>query len=85
MPIGMGFESEPSQVLLCLAMTTNVPCVCLHLMELLLYMYPECRSNFLAIKNMEYTTKITGRNVGERILLDPLGLDLSAEACIRRG
>ena len=54
-------------------------------MELLLYMYPEYRSNFLAIKNMEYTTKITGRIVRKWILLGPLGLDLAAEACRRLG
>jgi hypothetical protein len=54
-------------------------------MELLLYLYPEYRSNFLAIKNMEYTTKITGRNVRKWILLGPLGFDLAAEACRRLG
>jgi hypothetical protein len=48
-------------------------------------MYPEYRSNFLAMKNMKYTIKITGRNVGKWILLGPLGLDLAAEACRRLG
>jgi hypothetical protein len=54
-------------------------------MELLLYMYPEYISNFLAIKNREYTTKITDRNVGKWVLLGPLGLDLTSEACRHRG
>ena len=44
-------------------------------------MYPEYKSNLLAIKNREYTTKITGKHVGKWILSGLLGLDLTEEVC----
>ena len=84
MPTGMGFEPEPSQVLR-LAKVNQCSMCFLHLMELLLYMYLEYRSNLLAIKNRECITKITDGNVGKWILSGPFDLDLTAEACRRRG